>query len=739
LIAPLPFRLPKIRLSFRAKVLIPILVMMVLLTQFTAWLVDRRITEQLKADAGDKLATAEAVFKNFDQINARNLLLRYRTYLNEPRVKAVLQLSDSKTVRHLFSEFLQEDPNVTVMLFTASNERPVAFVARDNDVDLVEFESQSRTAVRRGLDRETAVDMIATSERLFDIISLPVLVGNQLKGALTFGIEVGPALAQELRQLTHTEIAFLVDNRVVASTLAERARRRLPNLPVGRGLETMIDGEHFLYTAGRFPASSGGRALSYQLLFSYEKAMQALAGTQNVLLAARLAALLGAAAIVYLLIQRVTRPIRELRSSAEAIRRGDFSQRVQATSNDECAELAETFNRMTESLEQTIARLKTTQAQLVQSEKLAGIGEFVAGVTHELNNPLTSVIGFAELLQNTELEQGQKRHLEFIVKSAKRCQKIVQSLLSFARQHKPERKLVSVQDLVEAALEILAYQMRTSNIKVVTHFNPAVPKVLADAHQLQQVFLNIINNARQAIEEVRRQGEIEISTAVAGEKVRIEIQDNGPGVSEENIKRVFDPFFTTKQVGKGTGLGLSLCYGIIQEHTGTITVTSKLGEGATFAIELPAAAPGTAPSRQTEFALKAPGNFDGRGKRVLVVDDEESILALVRDALSSNGVELDLARDGAMALEQMRQNTYDAAICDWRMPGMNGQQLYEEVRAFDRRAAERMIFVTGDVVNEKTRSFIREHGNLYLGKPFTLSEIRDAVRQVIESSSAVNK
>jgi signal transduction histidine kinase/CheY-like chemotaxis protein len=713
------------------------LVMMVLLTQFTAWLVDRRITDQLIAEAADKLGTAEAVFKNFDQINARNLLLRYRNYVNEPRVKAVVQKGDPTTLRQLFSDFLQEDHNVSVMLFTSGNERPLAFMAREHDVDLVDFEAKSMAVVRRALDREATVDIIATKERLFNVVSIPVLVGTQFKGALTFGVQIGPTLAHELRQLTHSEIAFLIDDQVVTSTLPARTHPRLLKLPAGRGLQTKIDGEHFLYTAGRFADLSGAHALRYQLLFSYEKSMQALLGTQNVLLAARLAALLGAAVIVYLILRRVMQPLRELRVSAEAIRNGDFSQRVRAMSQDECAELADAFNRMTESLEETIARLKKTQAQLVQSEKLAGIGEFVAGVTHELNNPLTSVIGFAELMQNTELEPGQKRHLDFIVKSARRCQKIVQSLLSFARQHKPERKLVNVHDLVDAALEILAYQMRTSNIKVTASYDPTLPKVMGDPHQLQQVFLNIINNARQAIEEFRKQGEIGISTATVNGKVRVEIKDNGPGISDQNLKRIFDPFFTTKQVGKGTGLGLSLCYGIMQEHGGTIAVTSKVGEGTTFAIELLAAPANAVSAKQTEFTVKSTGAFNGRGKRVLVVDDEEPILALVRDALSTTGMELDVARDGASALQQMRLNTYDATICDWRMPGMNGQQVYEQLRAFDLKAAERMIFVTGDLVNEKTQSFIRERGNLSLGKPFTLDQIRDAVRQVIERGTAV--
>src|SRR5688572_13083884 len=187
------------------------LAMMVLLTEFTAWLVDHRITVQLKADAADKLATAEAVFRNFDKINSRNLLLRYRNYLNEPRVKAVVQLGDPKTMRHLFSEFLEEDTDVGVMMFTAKNERLIASVARDSHWDHIDFEARSLPAVRRALDGQSFVDMISSKERLFDVVCIPVLVGNQLKGALTFGVEIGPVVAQELKQLTHTEIAFLVD------------------------------------------------------------------------------------------------------------------------------------------------------------------------------------------------------------------------------------------------------------------------------------------------------------------------------------------------------------------------------------------------------------------------------------------------------------------------------------------------------------------------------------------------
>ena len=262
--------------------------------------------------------------------------------------------------------------------------------------------------------------------------------------------------------------------------------------------------------------------------------------------------------------------------------------------HDECGELATAFNQMTENikisreqLEKTVDTLKSTQHQLIQSEKLSGIGEFVAGVAHELNNPLTSVMGFSELLQQGDMPEQQRRYLDVIFKSSKRCQKIVQSLLSFARRHAPERKVVCVNEIVESAVEILQYQMRTSNIEVLTQLDPRLPATEVDSHQMQQVFLNIINNARQAMEGQPAKGRLRVSTESSASRVRIIFQDNGPGIAPENLKRIFNPFFTTKEVGKGTGLGLSLCYGIVSEHGGTITPSSELGEGATFVIELP--------------------------------------------------------------------------------------------------------------------------------------------------------
>jgi two-component system NtrC family sensor kinase len=368
---------------------------------------------------------------------------------------------------------------------------------------------------------------------------------------------------------------------------------------------------------------------------------------------------------------------------------------------------------------------------LIQSEKLSGIGEFVAGVAHELNNPLTSVMGFAELLQQTDMAEPQRRHLDMIAKSAKRCTKIVQSLLSFARRHAPERKVVCLNEIVESAVEILQYQMRTSNIEMQTRLDPRLPATEVDPHQMQQVFLNLINNARQAIEAHQSGGWLKITTEFSQGRVRAIFQDNGPGIPAENLKKVFNPFFTTKEVGKGTGLGLSLCYGIVSEHGGSITPQSAPGEGATFVVELPVAPTAAAVAEKPAPPEPARSPREGVGKRILVIDDEDAILQMMREVLTLNGYRVDVARDGESALRRLGQYHYDLALCDWKMPGLGGRQVYEQLQLSNPDMTHRLIFITGDVVNENTQEFLRDRDKVCLSKPFTLVEFRSAIGRVL--------
>jgi signal transduction histidine kinase/CheY-like chemotaxis protein len=601
------------------------------------------------------------------------------------------------------------------------------------------------------------VDTIEAGEHLFDIVSVPVLgTSGELVGAITFGTEIGESIAREFSSLTRSQILLLANGRVIASTVAgAEAQAEFASLfneweagsqSVDKpgGIKKLVLGDdHYFCSAGRFTSVSGDSRLGYLLLSSYEQPLQALHRTQqNLLLVSSLGILL-ATVLVWMLVRKLTEPLRLLRNGAEAVGQGDFSPRVEVTSGDECGELAAVFNRMTENLkrsreelEQTVERLKTTQAQLVQSEKLSGIGEFVAGVAHELNNPLTSVMGFSELLKLADSNPQHQRHLDLIHKSALRCQKIVQNLLSFARRHPPERKLSNINSLVEAAVEFLHYQLRTSNIEVITSLDSHLTPAMVDPHQLQQVFLNIINNARQAIEAHQRKGCIRIRSEICGESIRVIFQDNGPGISEENLKKIFDPFFTTKEVGKGTGLGLSLCYGIVNEHGGTIAVTSKPGEGALFTIELPLASASDRvdpPSEERDTGM-ARGRR-GVGKRVLVIDDEDSILQMVRETLHRHGFQVDVARDGESALRRLSQTPYDLTLCDWKMPGLDGQQVYERLCASHPALSERMIFITGDVISDKTQKFLKDRRKVCLSKPFSLSEFCLAIDKALAHAS----
>jgi signal transduction histidine kinase len=727
------------------------------------WMLNYHFTHQLEPEVKQTLTTAADVFRSSLEIRERSLLSRYRNIANEPRVQTIAGFPDVGTVRGFLNDLLEELECSWGSLVNEKGEAK-ATATRQARLGARELEAAGAVATQRALEGQPTVVTVALGGTLFDVVSVPVVVrqSNQLVGALTIGDEVGLTAIQELKTLTHCEVVLFAKGQVAATTLREQDARpedyarfvdllRLarpalsPVTPVSRGKVeslTLANGAHFVAVGMPLVSASIEGASGYVLLSSLEPALEQLRATQRVLLTVSLLGIVVSTLIIWLLVRKVTRPLRELRDGAEAVGRGDFSRRVAVASDDECGELAAEFNQMTENLrtsrqklEQTVESLKTTQAQLVQSEKLSAIGQFTAGVAHELNNPLTVVLGFAELMTMSDVDTTHREYLNSILGAAERCKRIVQNLLSFARQHQPERKPEDLNQLVHTTIKFLHYQLHTSNIKVIQELAPDLPAVMADAHQLQQVFINLITNARQALEGCRPDGLLRITTEAVGEKVRVRFADNGPGIPAELLLKVFDPFFTTKEVGKGTGLGLSLCYGIVNEHGGTIRVQSPPGTGAVFTIELPAAreTETAGPSAETA-AEKAPDALAGQGKRVLAIDDEAAVLCLVRDTLSALGHQVDTAADGETALSYLAKQTYDATLCDWKMPGLSGQQIYERVSATDPAAARRFVFMTGDVVNEKARRFFEDQRLTCLAKPFTVKELHGAVKRLLPPS-----
>jgi signal transduction histidine kinase/ActR/RegA family two-component response regulator len=737
----------KLRWSFQAKVLAPVLAVLVLLPVLTLWIVNRYISRQMQDESRQTLVAAESVFQQLLEYRTRDLLSRFRNAVNESSYRSLASIAADpepaarETIRVFLNERLEAYGDDCEALILTAKAGAVA-ARRGAGFEAEDFIRATADLTRLAMQGEAAHAPLTLHGHAYLAIVVPI--SQQEKGpavgTLAVAVRIGDSALRELKAITGTDILLVDRGAVTASTLpqpalpAEVLQPPADRRDAARARPVQLEDEHYLALVGSYAPGGQGAGFRYVLLSSYEQRLRELERTRSTLLTVSVAGVILSAFIVWFLIRRITQPLLQLRDSAEAVGHGDFTRRIDRFSNDECGDLAEAFNQMTSNLqssrvdlEKAVGTLKTTQAQLIQSEKLSAVGQFVAGIAHELNNPLTTVIGFADLLQHMDLDPQIKSHLDHIAKSATRCHKIVHSLLGFARQQEPERKLVRLNDVVDAVLEIVAYDMRTNNVAIVREYDPNLPQILADSHQLQQVILNILSNARQAIEAFRPDGQIVLRTGASETHVWLRIKDNGPGIRREALSRIFDPFYTTKPQGKGTGLGLSLSYGIIQEHQGSIRVESEPGEGAEFIIELPIArsAPVAAVRAPTN-----PGLPTGPSLKVLVVDDEPSILNLIQAILTNDGHGVDTAATGQAALELVQRHRYDVIISDWKMPGLNGMQIFEDLQRHDPATARRMLFMTGDVVNDIFQEFLKKHGRACLPKPFSVREFRAAIQSL---------
>jgi two-component system sensor histidine kinase/response regulator len=391
------------------------------------------------------------------------------------------------------------------------------------------------------------------------------------------------------------------------------------------------------------------------------------------------------------------------------------------------AELHEEVAAQNRSLEE-IVRERT--ARLLQSEKVATMGSLLAGVAHELNNPLAVLTGHAQLLRETAEDAALVRRASKILEAADRCVRIVRSFLSLARQRTPERSSVSMNQVIAQAIELLAYELKTSDVEVIRELEPELPHVWADAHQLHQVIVNLVANAYQALRRHPQPRRIAIRTRYdAGHRcLLIEVADTGPGIPPEVQTKIFEPFFTTKPSGEGTGLGLSLCRGIIEEHGGAIDVASGTGQGTRFVITLPIVAmPSDAANGETRESVPHVSP-----RRVLLVDDEAELAAIVAEAISRDGHQVNIALNGAIALEMIERVAYDVIVSDTKMPQMDGEGFYAELGRRRPGLRERIIFVTGDVLSREKREFLERTGRPFLEKPCDLNELRRLVQRVAD-------
>jgi two-component system NtrC family sensor kinase len=364
---------------------------------------------------------------------------------------------------------------------------------------------------------------------------------------------------------------------------------------------------------------------------------------------------------------------------------------------------------------------KTLQQQLVQSEKMGAIGQLVSGVAHELNNPLASITAFAQLMLTDGNLTAEDRHATDVIASeSRRAARIVHNLLTFARQHKAEKTYADINQVIENTLELRGYDLSVRGIQIERSYADPPPSTMVDAYQLQQVILNLVTNAEQAMAGVERgHHRLTVRTRRDGETIRIEIEDTGPGIPSDGLERIFNPFYTTKPVGHGTGLGLSISLGIISEHGGHIWAENVPASGAKFCVDFPR----VAPPAGSDSTVSAPVLAPPRGLRILVADDEAPIRQALSRFLEKSGHVVVVVDSGCSALVAVREHEFDAIFLDIRMPDISGQNVFEQWRNERPELARRVVFLTGDIVSADLQHFLSGTGRPFIAKPFDLDEV----------------
>lgn len=372
------------------------------------------------------------------------------------------------------------------------------------------------------------------------------------------------------------------------------------------------------------------------------------------------------------------------------------------------------------------------QSKLQQTEKMAAVGQLVSGVAHELSNPLTSIMGYAQLFLNHPLPETRSGEARMILEEAERASRIVKNLLWYARHAEPERTYTDVNEIIERTLELRDYELKVQDIVVRRELDAALPATFADAHQLQQAILNLVINAEQAIRSGRGHGRIYIRTRkISNSRLSIDVSDDGPGIPREIASRVFEPFFTTKPSEIGTGLGLAIVKRIVEQHEGKVRFENLRTGGVNFTMELPLqplpaneSSPSAPPA--PEKAREIPAS------NILVVEDEPTVAQLVADVLREDGHQVEAITDSQEGLQRVSHNRYDLIICDLRMPRLDGPAFYDALVRARSTARHRILFITGDTLGPHTIEFLQAHQLQFLTKPFLVEELRLAVHRGLE-------
>lgn len=726
-------------MSIRTRIFLLVMGLIATLISLAVVVINRVVVEQARERLIQQLTLAEPLYRSVWETRTRLLVEATQAIAGTAYVKRVLGLlyetrdpaAARATIRDMARDLLGRHLDQADLLFVVDGDGRI-IVADTLKVSVVSLPARFPVVppLHAGGRPVPRVGFELLENQLFQFASVPVLLDSadrqepKVLAILATGYRISPEFVTALANVTGGHVLIFVGRTLHASTLPS-SPSHLDFGSMGKGLIQKVEVGGKQYVAFHEPLQdlTGLQIGSVVLLQSLESAVQLARSIQRWFILLGTGVVLVGGILTFLLTRAVVTPLMRLDRAAAELGRGNYDYEIGISGRDEVGRLAKTFHQMR-------ASLQTSQRKLLQSEKLAAMGSLLAGVAHELNNPLSVVTARAYLLRSQSVGNGSlMEQATKIIDAANHCARIVTNFLALARQHPPERTQVLLNQIVHGALELLAYPLKTDNVAVRLDLASDIPVIWADPHQLHQVLVNLIVNAHQAMREspLPRRLFIASQSDPARRRVRLEVADTGPGIPPEIEERIFEPFFTTKLLGQGTGLGLSLCRGIIENHGGTIAVKSQLGRGAVFAIELPV----QVGSEATPEAREAETTPPGPGKAILVVDDEPEVRQVLVDILTADGHQVGLAANGARALDKLGERAYDLILSDVRMPELNGLELYHEINYRYPSLRGRFVILTGDTLNPGIKEFVEQNGVQALSKPFVPEEVLQMVRKVL--------
>lgn len=577
----------------------------------------------------------------------------------------------------------------------------------------------------------------------------PIVLQGFVIGTLTLGDRIDREFAGRLSRSFDCDVAIVAGERLVASTLpvsvpaAELGRlSALPPVAGDTPVVASLGDEDYVTAMLPLGSDGQGQAVNLYLLNSLTRNL----GDSNrflfwIVFACGSLAVLVAGVTAGFVSRSVLGPLESfvgfMRSVAAT---GDHARRfVSRRSCVEVETLNEAYNHLMESLQEHERRLMQSARdeldrleRLKESEKLAALGRMLSGAAHEINNPLTGVIGNVDvLLRSDRLDPVSRDRLERVQREAQRVAALVRHLLKTSHKDTGEKAIVDVNQILRDAAEVRRHDFVGAGMSLDLKLATTPIRVMGSELELHQVFLNIINNAYDALQESRHSSRLTVETSVAEGHAIVVFADDGPGM--KNPKQVFDHFYTTKPVGQGTGLGLSICYAVVQQHGGRIAADNLPGRGACFTIELPlAVVRDETKVEASSVATQEPSVEGPLDASVLVVDDEPTLVDLQRDILEALGAVVVGAASGNEAIEHLRRRSFDLIVTDMRMPGgISGEDLFRWVESNSPEAARSFVFVTGDNAGDGSRNFVDSVGARCVMKPFSMEEYVQTMRETI--------